>query len=146
MSISKNKTWFLASTWCSLFLAILFIVSLRFDFGYAGSTALGGLSSGAAVVGVVYGTPRRKGWICNTNLGWEYRRKLIWLPSLRSDSGGTVLVVPFWIPFVVGVVVWALSARRFRTGLIGHCRKCVYDLTGNVSGVCPECGQKVQRT
>jgi len=22
----------------------------------------------------------------------------------------------------------------------GHCRKCDYDLHGNVSGVCPECG------
>lgn len=25
----------------------------------------------------------------------------------------------------------------------GHCWKCGYDLTGNVSGVCPECGTKV---
>ena len=23
----------------------------------------------------------------------------------------------------------------------GHCRSCGYDLTGNVSGVCPECGE-----
>jgi hypothetical protein len=23
---------------------------------------------------------------------------------------------------------------------IGHCKKCGYDLTGNVSGRCPECG------
>jgi hypothetical protein len=25
----------------------------------------------------------------------------------------------------------------------GSCRQCGYDLTGNVSGVCPECGQKI---
>jgi hypothetical protein len=25
----------------------------------------------------------------------------------------------------------------------GHCPNCGYDLTGNVSGVCPECGEKV---
>lgn len=25
----------------------------------------------------------------------------------------------------------------------GHCRNCEYDLTGNVSGVCPECGTGV---
>ena len=25
----------------------------------------------------------------------------------------------------------------------GHCQNCEYDLTGNVSGVCPECGTKL---
>lgn len=24
---------------------------------------------------------------------------------------------------------------------LGHCRKCGYNLTGNVSGQCPECGE-----
>jgi rubrerythrin len=28
-------------------------------------------------------------------------------------------------------------------GTDGQCRKCGYDLTGNVSGVCPECGEAV---
>ncbi|MDB5290092.1 MAG: hypothetical protein JWL69_1333 [Phycisphaerales bacterium] len=28
----------------------------------------------------------------------------------------------------------------------GQCRICGYDLTGNVSGTCPECGQKVGTT
>lgn len=31
----------------------------------------------------------------------------------------------------------SLTARRLRRGL---CIRCGYDLTGNVSGVCPECG------
>ncbi len=25
----------------------------------------------------------------------------------------------------------------------GHCRNCGYNLTGNVSGVCPECGERI---
>ena len=25
----------------------------------------------------------------------------------------------------------------------GHCRHCCYNLTGNVSGRCPECGKEV---
>ncbi len=25
----------------------------------------------------------------------------------------------------------------------GHCNRCGYDLTGNVSGTCPECGDKL---
>ena len=31
------------------------------------------------------------------------------------------------------------ARRRFRTRR-GVCPRCAYDLTGNVSGVCPECG------
>jgi hypothetical protein len=33
--------------------------------------------------------------------------------------------------------LWKRCRRRRRPG---HCRRCGYDLTGNVSGVCPECG------
>jgi hypothetical protein len=36
-------------------------------------------------------------------------------------------------------LLWYVD-RRFPRG---HCRRCGYDLTGNVSGVCPECGEKV---
>ena len=38
-----------------------------------------------------------------------------------------------------GVVVAVLIARR-RPYPRGHCRRCGYDLTGNTSGRCPECG------
>ncbi|MCH7813714.1 MAG: hypothetical protein IID40_06800 [Planctomycetes bacterium] len=41
-----------------------------------------------------------------------------------------------------GVVVAVLIARR-RPYPRGHCRRCGYDLTGNESGLCPECGKAV---
>ena len=28
---------------------------------------------------------------------------------------------------------------------LGHCQQCGYNLTGNVSGVCPECGTEVEK-
>ncbi len=37
----------------------------------------------------------------------------------------------------------ALRARDRRRVPPGHCRRCGYDLTGNKSGVCPECGAAV---
>ena len=41
-----------------------------------------------------------------------------------------------------GIVLTALLVRR-RRPRPGRCAECGYDLTGNESGVCPECGRKV---
>jgi hypothetical protein len=45
-----------------------------------------------------------------------------------------------------GLTAHALRVRR--KGSLEHhwCRRCDYDLTGNVSGVCPECGTPVPGT
>jgi hypothetical protein len=47
---------------------------------------------------------------------------------------------PFWLPVsVVGVAtIWLY--RRTRGYPEGQCHACGYNLTGNTSGVCPECG------
>lgn len=44
----------------------------------------------------------------------------------------------------IGILAGVRVVRRpeeLPTGNI--CRKCGYDLTGNVSGVCPECGEQI---
>ncbi len=47
----------------------------------------------------------------------------------------------------VGSVRNALNVQQrnlqFRRRARGQCQKCGYDLTGNVSGRCPECGEVV---
>ncbi len=53
----------------------------------------------------------------------------------------TVVQIPFWMPFVLAAGLTAfLWWRECRRPLPGHC-PCGYDLRGNVSGVCPECGR-----
>jgi hypothetical protein len=37
---------------------------------------------------------------------------------------------------------WSREQRRAERIANGYCSACGYDLTGNVSGVCPECGTK----
>ncbi len=55
----------------------------------------------------------------------------------------------FPIHIVVGAIAIILIysgvriARAARRGVMGLCRTCQYDLRGNVSGVCPECGRQV---
>ena len=51
---------------------------------------------------------------------------------------------------VVGGIVWGALAvflivylRMTRTPPFGRCAQCGYNLRGNVSGVCPECGGPV---
>jgi hypothetical protein len=36
---------------------------------------------------------------------------------------------------------WRTRAEHRRRRQAGRCAKCGYDLTGNVTGVCPECGR-----
>jgi hypothetical protein len=44
---------------------------------------------------------------------------------------------------LAGVVpaVWLVARKRRQ--IAGHCVKCGYNLTGNISGVCPECGKPI---
>ena len=47
------------------------------------------------------------------------------------------------LPPVVGMPAALRARSRRRRGL---CINCAYDLTGNVSGVCPECGTNLEKT
>jgi hypothetical protein len=62
--------------------------------------------------------------------------KYDWRSRIRHAS------VPLWLPLVIMAVptgtLWWLDRRRIPPG---HCQKCGYNLTGNVSGRCPECGE-----
>ena len=64
----------------------------------------------------------------------------------RDPVGGQPeIVIPLWafpLAFAIAPGIWGVLAyRRFRPK--GHCAACSYDLTGNTSGVCPECGTPV---
>ena len=82
-------------------------------------------------------------------LGFRYRAGR--MTPYRSD------IIPFYAGELI-VPVWLLVAlfgsypmlafirgphRRYRRRKKGLCLKCGYNLTGNVSGVCPECGERI---
>lgn len=46
------------------------------------------------------------------------------------------------ISLLIGIPV-AIFRKRRQPPPPGHCRNCGYDLTGNVSGICPECGRAI---
>lgn len=54
--------------------------------------------------------------------------------------------VPYWvIALLTGIMPakWLFVSIRGRK-LPGHCGRCGYNLTGNISGVCPECGKVIE--
>jgi hypothetical protein len=62
-----------------------------------------------------------------------------------NDNGtfaGYCLILPYWFFAVLASVIPGIWLRRRlnRRPPKGHCQACGYNLTGNTSGACPECG------
>ena len=62
-----------------------------------------------------------------------------WSPVF--SNGG--VYIPLWIPFLAILMPSLIGWVRSRRPPPGQCQDCSYDLTGNESGVCSECGTKI---
>ena len=75
-------------------------------------------------------------------------RRLFHTTNYDRRGFGTFLAMIFGVP-VYFVVMWRTKRRAARVELRrtnGLCVNCGYDLKGNVSGVCPECGEPVENS
>jgi len=62
------------------------------------------------------------------------------IPRASSSGGFTTLSVPLWMLFAALITPLVISVVRCARTRPGCCPACGYDLTGNTSGRCPECG------
>jgi hypothetical protein len=69
------------------------------------------------------------------------------LPRTSSADHRWTIMAPAWFVTLVLAPVPLLQLRRLlrsrRSARQGHCPTCHYDLTGNLSGTCPECGTPI---
>jgi len=71
---------------------------------------------------------------------WRFRLIVIVLALFAIDFPALGLLLGF--AFLFGTAVAEKLSDVLRPP-DGHCQSCGYDLTGNVSGVCPECGERI---
>jgi len=135
--------------WLSLILAGLFVAvalaSTQYDFYLFSQSGMVGFYGGCIMV--IAGRPS-----ANASLPpiWSFRRArnaILWHPKVIpagsfSPGTGTIVLVPLWIPTLVALAAAWFFHRKTRVSIAGHCKKCGYNLAGNTSGVCPECGTK----
>lgn len=86
------------------------------------------------------------GFACNWHL--PHGRKDDWLPGLELVQQGTASeAIVVWLPLYIPLVVVLAGTFWLRYQLVRasalFCSRCDYDLRGNESGICPECGASV---
>jgi hypothetical protein len=120
------------------------------DGGYTGGVwhYADRLSPQALWQGGMSGYPPRVNWCCG--FVWQTYSEIHIFGFGPDDSlvmHHRLIVVPYWFPaalFAIPPGVWLMVLRRRwrRRFRLTHslCLTCAYNLTGNVSGRCPECG------
>ncbi len=69
--------------------------------------------------------------------------------AVSVDAVGTVVLLGA-VTLILSAVVFNIIHRAFveswrqRRRMLHFCEYCGYDLSGNISGVCPECGTRIE--
>jgi hypothetical protein len=121
----------------------LLFTSYSYEFGYLGSClniGIGKMTFGASITLPPFAVPT-PGWIARRT-----NPELRWIPHAGSVPMGTsqtsYVNFPLWMPILLSAFGAFFFHRLGKPKRIGHCVKCQYDLTGNSSGICPECGTR----
>jgi len=64
----------------------------------------------------------------------------IWFGD-EPDIG--VVAAAYGIPLLLAIMTYYSHSRERPPSSQNECRSCRYNLTGNISGICPECGSPI---
>ena len=85
-------------------------------------------------------TLMKRGWTVRCSGASMGAAAIRLVPRARLTGRQRYVVFPLWIPLFLCVCGCVLLRRDRGSVLPGKCVACGYDLRGNISGRCPECG------
>jgi hypothetical protein len=141
---SRIRRWF---KWVGVIVCVLLLMMWVFSIWGGVSWSVGAWNVGLRAQELRFGWYGSDSW--DTTMEWRigWLREPNFAPGLPHVVVGNyfrMFLLPIWIPFLlVTVPTTFLFWRDHRHIPAGHCQKCGYNLTGNTSGVCPECGEKI---
>ena len=129
-------------------IVVAWVVNIRWTIGY--SVGKLDFRLGAGRIGYDFGVRpipirRSPGLDIRPFGGGYWRRCHYWVMFHSLRQWGYSVRLPLWMPLVALAIPTAILWYRDRQPKPGHCQQCGYDLTGNESGVCPECGTEVKQ-
>lgn len=141
----RPLTWLVpATTWLSGLSVLMWIVSLAFVLDFiSGPDSMWTFGHGA-IIHAPYGARHGGASIIRMRVDPDPLGAFeIGSIGMGHGAAGStrIEVTPLW-PLVVAAAVsaWAIRRLRHERVPLGACKRCAYDLRGNLSGRCPECG------
>lgn len=149
----KLRIWSKVGLILALCIITCFLISLNWDLGYINTFgisiengaiciipsvpeeifSLGGLSPGFSIDRVT----SEVGWLTSLLFTDVY-----WWPKTSKIGDMRFIYLPLWIPLIISLIPFFVYQLKYKTQR-GYCKQCNYDLKGNESGSCPECGSKI---
>lgn len=133
----------------TVFVFLIWQVSVVLDLGHRWSGGAWAFLSDGCLQAGIDRSGRPRSWTTFVELpthppiiSWE---KIDWWPRNWWSRTGRweAIRVPLWMVYSAALTPTLSLFWRYRRLPSGFCQNCSYDLTGNISGVCPECGVAV---
>lgn len=133
----------------------LWVFSVMFAASYAPPSNQWHLGMGNGRIGFLDSPLISPGWSCESQYAYvkstamqskwiDFAYSCLGYDLPRKDGAGDPFV-PVWLLVAAVGFPTAILRWRDRRPKAGCCTVCKYDLTGNISGTCPECGTAVDR-
>lgn len=141
MSVTRYRKLMWLSIACSVVFFSLLVSSSFYSYGYVSrriGILCGEARCGLAIASASIANP---GWNADKNFGFRWEPEFLdRIVPMGATYTVSIVFLPLWIPMLIAGAAIAYFHRKGRLPNTGHCIKCGYNLNGNRSGVCPECG------